>query len=328
MFRRGAELVDRLAVELGALARVADLARPVQQRVDGLVAACVVFRLPWQVWNWWMLASGSTRPLQPIRKAWSLPASSSFRAEANSDGPDGDVEAGLLRHPLDHLAHAALRRLVLDRELEAVAAGRGPRRRGASWRGPRLGPDTCGSCRGTGSPARWACSPTVYWPSQTTWFRASRSIESSSASRTRGSLASGVPRSPGGAGLAVLVAQVDGDPRVGDARSRSGRRTWPPSSGWPRGSGVTWCMKSMSPERRLASRTLSSVMIRKTSRSNLRLARVEVVRGLLEHDAVLGDALREGPGPDAHGRGPELVVELVRLRRARRACRPGRRGWP
>ena len=40
----------------------------------------------------------------------------------------------------------------------------------------------------------------VYWPSQTTWFSASRSIESSSASRTRGSFASGVPTSPGAAG--------------------------------------------------------------------------------------------------------------------------------
>ena len=33
-----------------------------------------------------MLASGSTRPLHPIRNAASLPASSSFSAEANSAG--------------------------------------------------------------------------------------------------------------------------------------------------------------------------------------------------------------------------------------------------
>ena len=47
--------------------------------------------------------------------------------------------------------------------------------------------------------------PGVYWPSQATWFRASRSIESSRASRTRGSLASGVPRSPRGACFPVLL---------------------------------------------------------------------------------------------------------------------------
>ena len=32
--------------------------------------------------------------------------------------------------------------------------------------------------------------------------------------------------------------------------------------------GATWCMTSMSPERRLASRTLSSGMMRNTIRSN------------------------------------------------------------
>ena len=47
----------------------------------------------------------------------------------------------------------------------------------------------------------------------------------------------------------------------------------------------------------------------------LRLARVEVVRGLLQHDPVLGDALGERPGTDAHRRGAELVVELPGLRR-------------
>src|SRR5215468_8185019 len=60
--------------------------------------------------------------------------------------------------------------------------------------------------------------PGVYWPSQTTWFRASRSIVSSSASRTRGSLASGVPRSPGAAGGLPFLFQVDVERRVADPR--------------------------------------------------------------------------------------------------------------
>src|SRR5713101_540096 len=42
--------------------------------------------------------------------------------------------------------------------------------------------------------------PTVFWPSHATLFSASRSMLRSSASRTRASLASGVPRSPGGLG--------------------------------------------------------------------------------------------------------------------------------
>ena len=46
----------------------------------------VVLSVPPQVWNWWMLASGSTRPLHPIRNAASFRASSSFSADANSAG--------------------------------------------------------------------------------------------------------------------------------------------------------------------------------------------------------------------------------------------------
>ena len=48
--------------------------------------ASVVLRLPLHVWFWWMLPSGSTRPLQPIWNACSLPSSSSFSADANSWG--------------------------------------------------------------------------------------------------------------------------------------------------------------------------------------------------------------------------------------------------
>ena len=48
--------------------------------------APVVFRLPPQVWNWWMFPSGSTRPLQPTTRACRCPASSSFSIEANSVG--------------------------------------------------------------------------------------------------------------------------------------------------------------------------------------------------------------------------------------------------
>src|SRR5262249_58621177 len=50
--------------------------------------------------------------------------------------------------------------------------------------------------------------PGVKRPSHATWFRASRSMLSSNASRTRRSLASGVPRLAGGFGLPVLVLGV------------------------------------------------------------------------------------------------------------------------
>ena len=93
--------------------------------------------------------------------------------------------------------------------------------------------------------------------------------------------------------LPVLVVEVDGEALIVEAGDAGRPRTGPPSSGWPRRSGATRCITSMSPERRLASRTLSSAMIRNTIRSNLRLARVEVVLGLLQDDPVLRDALDE-----------------------------------
>ena len=86
--------------------------------------------------------------------------------------------------------------------------------------------------------------------------------------------------------------------------------------------GATRCMTSMSPERRLARRTLSSGMMRNTIAVELGRARIEVVRRALDHDAVLGHALDELPRPHAHRRGAELVAELLVGRRRDRHAGP------
>ena len=51
-----------------------------------LSQAPVVFRLPPQVWNWWMFPSGIHAPAPADEEGRSLPASSSLSAEANSEG--------------------------------------------------------------------------------------------------------------------------------------------------------------------------------------------------------------------------------------------------
>ena len=84
----------------------------------------VAFRLPLHVWTWWMLPSGSTRPLQPMRNAWCLPSSLSVSGRGELLRRAADVEAGLAR-PCRWMTSPTRRcaRVVDDRHLEAVAAG-------------------------------------------------------------------------------------------------------------------------------------------------------------------------------------------------------------
>src|SRR6266446_6451474 len=100
--------------------------------------AWVVFKLPESprrhVWTWWMLPSGSTRPLQPIRNDWNLPSSLSVSAEANSWARRVMLKP-TSGHLLDHFTDPPLWRIVDDRHLEAVAAGEA-----------RVGQELLGSC--------------------------------------------------------------------------------------------------------------------------------------------------------------------------------------
>src|SRR2546422_6575719 len=125
----------------------------------------VVFRVPPHVWNWWMLPSGSTRPLQPTRNARSRPASLSSKAEANSDGAAGEAGVSQELLGLREIAGRALaalvvegadrrdrraarrvltvprdlvQRLAVDREIEGLAHARIVGQRGAEVAG-RLG---------------------------------------------------------------------------------------------------------------------------------------------------------------------------------------------
>ena len=213
-----------------------------------------------QVWNWWMLASGSSAPapadqegLEACRRRPRLSAA------ANSIGWMRDVEAGLLGHLLDDLAHPPLPGACSDRQLEGVAAGAAPRRPGASWRARRRASGTSGSCRRTGSPARSGVQSgrVLAFPDHLVQRLAvDRQLERLAHARVVGQRRAEVAGR--GRWLPVLVPQVDVERRSSRSPARWRPRTCPPSSGSRRAVGFTRCMKSMSPERRLATRTLSS----------------------------------------------------------------------
>ena len=169
--------------------------------------------------------------------------------------------------------------------------------------------------------------PGVYWPSQATWFSASRSMLRSSASRTRGSLASGVPRSTGGVffpfllwRLMVMLVVVE----AGDAG-----QVEPALLLQAGGVGRRDQVHHVDVAR--AQIGQPHVVVRDDPEHDpveLGLARIEVVLGLLQDDPVLRDALHELPGAHADGGGAELVARASWPGSARPACPLDRRGWP
>ena len=100
-----------------------------------------------------------------MRKAWCLPASSVVQRGGELLRPERDVEAGLLRHLLDHFAHPPLLRVVDDHQLEAVAAGEpgvGQELLGARHVARRALPRLLSA---NGLIGAIGVQPGVYWPS-------------------------------------------------------------------------------------------------------------------------------------------------------------------
>jgi len=166
----------------------------------------VVFRLPLQVWNWWMLPSGSTRPLQPRTRACKLPGVILLQHRGELQGAEGDVESGLFGHALDHspTRRCCGRWSPSARTRTRPPAGGGEELLGLGHVAGRALPGLVveGADRGDGG------APGVYCPSHATWFSTSRSMDNSRASRTRGSFGERGPRSTGGVFLPFLLPRL------------------------------------------------------------------------------------------------------------------------
>src|SRR5712691_6661646 len=305
------ELLDRVPVERGTLAEVADLARLVQERVDGLLAHEGRVQAATAGVELMDVGVGVHAPAPADQERLELAGVIVLEGRGELRGPQRDAEASLLGHALQHLSHPTLLGIVDDRHLEAVAAGEagigqqllGPRHVAARAlpalvieRAHRR--DGSAADRVLALPGHLVQGLTI-----------DREVERLADARVVGERRSEVSRR---ARLAVLVPDIEREARVADARdARHFEPAFLLQAGGLGRSDEVHHVDVPRPEIREP-----HVVVGDDAEDDPlepRLVRLEVVGRLLQHDAVLRHALDELPGPDAHGRRAELVLELPGL---------------
>ena len=313
-------LVDGLLVERGALGLVAHLPCLVQQPVDGLVAC------PGRVQA---AAAGVELVDVPIRIHPAAPADDEgpkvavvvvLEGRGELRGSEADIEAGLLGHALDDLAHSPLLGIVDDGQLEAVPPGQ-----------PSVGQELLGLGdipgralaalvvkRAHGGDRRAARRVLAVPGHLVQRFAVDTEIERLADPWIIGE---GRPQIDRRCVLPVLVVEVDGDAQIveaGDAGHLEpalllqaggiGRRDQVHHVDVARAQvGQPHVVVGDDPEH---------------DPLELGLVRVEVVLGLLQDDPILGHALDERPGAHADGGGAKLIAQFLGLGRRDRHARP------
>ena len=315
----GREEVDRLAVEASSLVDVAHLARPVQDRVDLLVTGQGGVQAALARLVHVDVAVGIHAPAPADQERLQLAVVVVGQRRGELLGAQRDVEAGLTRHLLDDLGHAAFAGIVDHRHLEAVATGV-----------PGVGQELLGARH----VAPGALPALVEEDADRRDRRAARRVETvprdlvqrlpidAELERFANARVVGQrrPEVGGRVLLARLVAQVDRDALIAEPghvrqlelslaldAGRVGRRHLVHHVDVTRAQiGQSHVVVGNDPEDDLV---------------ELCLARIEVVGGLLDDDAILRDALGELPRTHADRRGAEFLAELVDRRRRERHSR-------
>src|SRR5215471_3647661 len=305
------ELVDGVLVERGALRLIGHLASPVERRVDGLVAGQGRVEAAAAGVELVDVGVGIHAAAPADQEGLQLPRVVLGERRGELGRPQRDVEPGLLRHPLDHLGDAAVLGVVDDRHLEALAAaeaGVGQEllraRHVAHGTLPALVEER--AHRRDRRAARRVLPVPRHLVQRLAVDGEVEGLAHARVVRERRAEVSRRLR------LARLVVEVDGDPRVADARDARHLET--PFLLEAHRVGGRHQVHEVDVAR--AQIREPHVVVGDDAEHEpveVRLAGIEVVRRLLQHDAVLGHALDEAPGPHAHRRGAELLPELVRL---------------
>src|SRR5712664_1460449 len=306
------DLVDRLAVELRALPLVADLARLVQERVDGLVADQRGVQAGAAGLELVDVAVRIHAPAPADGEGLELAVVVVGQRGGELARPERDVEAGLAGHPLDDLAEAALLRVVHDGELEGVAVGQPGR--GEELLG--LGQVAAGTLaalvveradRGDRGAGRRVLAVPRHLVDG---LAVEAQVEGLAHPWVVGERGAQVA---GRLGLAGLVPLVDG--HAGVAEAGHARHLEAPFLLQVHRVGRGHQVHDVDVARAQVGE--ANVVVGDDAEHDaveVGLAGIEVVGRFLEHDAVLRHALDEGPRSHAHRRGGELVAQLVHRR--------------
>src|SRR5438093_1980463 len=313
------EHVDRLAVQRAPLVHVAHLARAVQERIDLLVAGergveAALARLVLVD-----VAVGVDAPAPADLERLQLAVVVVLQRGRELLGAQRDVEAGLARHLLDHLAHAALARIVDDRQLEGVAA----REAGVGEQLLRAGDVASGALarlveehadRRDGRASRRVKAVPHHLVQR---LAVDGELQRLAHARVVGERRAEIARR---VLLARLVSQVDRDALVAEPRHVGQLE----ASFALDGGGIARPHHVHHVDVARAQVREPDVVVGNDAEDHLvelRLRRVEILGRLLDDDAVLGHALGELPRPHAHGRGAEVVAQLLHRGRRQRPPR-------
>src|SRR5439155_5790571 len=305
----GEDVIHRLAVEGGALGDVADLARLVQECVRLLVAREGVVEAPATGVELVHVVVGVDAPAPGDEEGLEFAVLVVRQRGGELLGRQRDGESGFARHALDDLADASLLRIVDDHQLEREASrepGVGEQLLGTGHVARRAFPalvEERADRRDRGTPRRVQAVPRHLVER----LAVDRELERLANARVVGERR---PEVPGRLRLATLVAEVDGDAVVPEARH-------------VRDLEPTLLLEARRVRRRdqvhdvdVAGAQVgqADVVVGDDPEHDAVESRgggVEVAGRALDDDPILGQALDELPRTDAHGGGAELVAELL-----------------